>query len=143
MFIHTARQAIGVYWMLQQERKRVCQGGILGDEMGLGKVSGKASTHSQLTLQTIEALALIIANPSKNPDIIATLVVAPLPLISQWQSEIGKHTSLRSMVYHGNLRFITAETLKHFDVVLTTYDIVSSEGQGLLVRCHPKCRGLY
>jgi len=38
-------QVIGVDWMLRQEQKAVNQGGIIADDMGMGKVSEQTSLH--------------------------------------------------------------------------------------------------
>ncbi|KAG8532866.1 uncharacterized protein KY384_002744 [Bacidia gigantensis] len=108
------------------------KGGILADDMGLGK--------------TIQSLALILTN-SRPPVTSAmsatdkkalpavvgkgTLVVAPLALIKQWESEIKDKVSeshkLRVLVHHGPQRTKRFEDLKKYDIVITTYQILVSE----------------
>ena len=100
--------------------------------MGLGK--------------TIQALSLILSNPRPSNKEIAempkkrripeschrgTLVVAPLALIKQWESEIKDKVSfeykLKVLVHHGPSRTKRSEDLKKYDVVITTYQTLTSE----------------
>ena len=126
-------QVAGVRWMRGRElgpvkQGKVPKGGILADDMGLGK-----------TLQTI---SLILTNrkpakedPSYNEryDRIekTTLVVAPLALIRQWESEIKtkveKKTGLKVLVHHGPQRTKRFKDLALYDVVVTTYQILVSD----------------
>lgn len=99
--------------------------------MGLGK--------------TIQSVALILSNSRPAVDAPVddpkrkipanvgkgTLVVAPLALIKQWESEIKTKVtsshSLRVLVHHGPNRTKRFEELKKYDVVITTYQILASE----------------
>ena len=60
-------QVLGVSFMLGKENDENYLGGILGDAMGLGK--------------TVQAIATIVKNPSRDNKIRTTLVVAPLALL--------------------------------------------------------------
>jgi DNA repair protein RAD16 len=63
-------QLEGLNWMLQQEKSQY-KGGLLGDEMGMGK--------------TIQAVSLLMSDyPVGKP----SLVVVPPVALMQWQSEI-------------------------------------------------------
>jgi DNA repair protein RAD5 len=109
-----------------------CLGGILADEMGLGK--------------TIEMLSLIHSNPfdpTRKPrknatgvleNIGATLVVAPMSLLSQWELETeaaSKEGTLKPFVYYGSDKRFNLQTLLTTkgapDVVITSYGTILSE----------------
>lgn len=125
-----------------------CLGGILADEMGLGK--------------TIEMLSLIHTNPSDaqlnaanntrtsvndltrpvktdtiEPAPCTTLVIAPMSLLTQWESEAKKASApgtLRTMVYYGadknaNLPNLCCESnaASAPNVIVTSYGVVLSE----------------
>jgi len=72
-------QTDGVEWMIKREGvsdtelhgQDNCKGGVLADEVGLGK--------------TIMTIALILSNPKQN-----TLILVPKSLIKQWKTEIEK-----------------------------------------------------
>ena len=96
----------------------ISTGCILADDMGLGK--------------TIQALALILCNKKlKEDDSVftrSTLVVAPLALIRQWESEIHeKCPSLRAHVHHGTSRKGLGAASLSNDIVITTYQVIVSE----------------
>ncbi|KAF2221052.1 SNF2 family N-terminal domain-containing protein [Elsinoe ampelina] len=114
-------QVIGTAFMLNQEKKG--KGGILADQMGLGK--------------TVTTLALInkkTAKRASHPG--PTLVVAPKAVNRQWLDEIYKHCETGG-VTHGIARCkifkastekenITPDNpperlLQDFDIVITTY----------------------
>jgi DNA repair protein RAD16 len=97
-------QLEGLDWLLKQEKQLRFGGGILADEMGMGK--------------TIQTIALLLAEPRGKPN----LVVAPTVALMQWKSEIETHTNngLSVCLFYGTNRSFTAKQLKEYDVVLTT-----------------------
>lgn len=103
-------QKEGLNWLLKQENSRY-NGGILADEMGMGK--------------TIQTIALFMSDVDRKEPI---LVIAPTVAIMQWKSEIEAHTGgrLSTLVFHGQKRTASvAEIMKH-DVILTSYALVGS-----------------
>ncbi len=126
-------QVEGVEWMRGRElggfkgKGKVPKGGILADDMGLGK--------------TLQSISLIITNPMPKPRDkewkkhfenikSATLVVAPLALIRQWESEKSKIRSpstLKSACTTARSDPRIPSNLQETDVVITTYQILVSE----------------
>ncbi|KAK6436255.1 hypothetical protein LTR95_007557 [Oleoguttula sp. CCFEE 5521] len=113
-------------------------GGLLAEEMGLGK--------------TVEMIALILLNqsPTGVPGYVldedtgapvwpskATLIVTPPSILPQWQSELAQHApSLRVMHYTGIPKVtkrgfsddaVLRDLTQNYDVVLTTYQVLTRE----------------
>ncbi|MCJ1401355.1 hypothetical protein MMC11_004567 [Xylographa trunciseda] len=112
-------QKLGLQWMMKMEEGSN-KGGILADDMGLGK--------------TIQAIALMVMKRSPDQQRKTTLIVAPVALLRQWESEIAiklkpdpRHR-LTTYMHHGSKGTRVAwETLKRYDVVLTTYGTIAAE----------------
>lgn len=133
-----------------------CLGGVLADEMGLGKTIQMLSLiHSHRSETAVEARnghrnghrngAGSVNNlprlPSSTAGVVSapctTLVVAPMSLLSQWQSEAenaSKEGTLKSMVYYGSDKVADLRTLcceanasTAPDVIITSYGVVLSE----------------
>ncbi|KAH7122431.1 SNF2 family N-terminal domain-containing protein [Dendryphion nanum] len=106
-------QLEGLSWMIRQE-KTGYRGGLLGDEMGMGK--------------TIQAVSLIMSDyPAKEP----TLVVVPPVALMQWSNEIYEYTDgkLNVLVYHGTnakCKKMTVKDLRKFDVIMVSYNSLES-----------------
>ena len=126
-----------------------CLGGILADEMGLGKTIEMLSLmHTQRPDVAIHASEV---GPSSIKDLrrlpknassvvyapCTTLVVAPMSLLAQWESEAAKASqpgSLKTMVYYGadkvaNMQHLCCEAnaASAPNLIITSYGIVLSE----------------
>ncbi|OJD35014.1 snf2 family helicase [Diplodia corticola] len=102
----------------------LASGGILADDMGLGK-----------TVQIISLIAADRALHSQDRTSNATLILAPLSVMSNWSSQIKRHVKpeheLRVLTYHGTRkRPIDSKTIADYDVVITTYETVMTEFWG-------------
>jgi DNA repair protein RAD5 len=124
-----------------------CLGGILADEMGLGKTIEMLSlvhTHtSEFGLQGSKMSTVMdLPRSPKSSSAVArapctTLVVAPMSLLAQWQSEAEKASkpgTLKTLVYYGsdknvNLKTLCCETnaASAPNVIITSYGTVLSE----------------
>ncbi|PIN08299.1 Nucleotide excision repair protein RAD16 [Handroanthus impetiginosus] len=134
-------------WALKQEES-VVRGGILADEMGMGK--------------TLQAIALVLLKrsisrgiyghdlpassasfPKELPAIKGTLVICPLIAVMQWVSEIERFTSKEStkvLVYHGANRRKIHYQFSEYDFVITTYSIVEAEYRKYVMPPKEKCQ---
>lgn len=144
-------QKEGLAWMVHQETSSSNRGGILADEMGMGK--------------TIEAISLMLYNRPSNINSelktlwnnvpndhgvkgkfpkAGTLIVLPTIAIRQWHMEIIKYTrenSLRAMIYHGSDRDSNSVAdLSKYDVVITSYKILEIEYRKATAGAKVKCR---
>lgn len=130
-----------------------CLGGILADEMGLGKTIQMLSlihTHkSELAAQARQSnrpassvnklprLPYVQGRDTVVDAPCTTLVVAPMSLLAQWQSEAenaSKEGTLKSMLYYGNEKTVDllalcceANAANAPDLVITSYGVVLSE----------------
>ncbi|RMZ82961.1 hypothetical protein DV737_g1774, partial [Chaetothyriales sp. CBS 132003] len=107
-------QREGLDWMQKQEQSQ-WRGGLLGDEMGMGK--------------TIQAVSLIM---SDYPATLPTLVVVPPVALMQWQAEIKSYTDgkLSVLVYHVSAnpkcKNMTLKEIHKYDVIMVSYSGLES-----------------
>ncbi|XP_075763193.1 transcription termination factor 2 isoform X2 [Pelodiscus sinensis] len=122
-------------WLLWRESQRPC-GGILADDMGLGKtLTMIALILTQKRLQKGEGKEkkLEMRMSKHDSSVIlsrGTLIVCPASLIHHWKKEVERHVSngkLRVCLYHGPNRSKRPEALPHYDIVVTTYNLLSKE----------------
>jgi DNA repair protein RAD5 len=128
-----------------------CLGGILADEMGLGKtiemMSLIHSHKSEIAMRlektntgvtSVNSLPRLPANSSAVESApCTTLVVAPMSLLAQWQSEAenaSKEGTLKSMVYYGSEKTANLQALccganaaSAPNVIITSYGVILSE----------------
>jgi superfamily II DNA or RNA helicase len=109
-------QRDGVAWL--QHLREHGAGGILADDMGLGK-----------TLQTIAHV--LIEKEQRRLDRPA-MVVTLTSLIGNWQRELKRFApTLRVAVHHGPDRHAQLAALAGFDVIVTTYPMVTRDRDDL------------
>lgn len=128
-----------------------CLGGILADEMGLGKTIEMMSlihSHKSEIAERLDSVPTSLTSVNSLPRLPAnsssveyapctTLVVAPMSLLAQWQSEAenaSKGGTLKSMVYYGSDKTANLQTLcceangaSAPNVIITSYGVVLSE----------------
>ncbi|KAL9101377.1 MAG: hypothetical protein Q9163_003358 [Psora crenata] len=126
-----------------------CLGGILADEMGLGKTIEMLSlmhTHrSDVAMQASDSAPSSVINlprlPKSSSSVISapatTLVVAPMSLLAQWESEAvkaSKQGTLRTLVYYGSDKIANLQNLcceanvaSAPHLIITSYGVVLSE----------------
>lgn len=128
-----------------------CLGGILADEMGLGKTIQMLSlVHSHRSevaqearmsnggISSVNQLTRLSANSAAvQAAPCTTLVVAPMSLLAQWQSEAekaSKQGTMRIELYYGNDKTnnlqalcCTSNATSAPDLVITSYGVVLSE----------------
>lgn len=115
--------------MCEQETKEDCKGGILADEMGMGK-----------TIQTVSLITKKLVGRN-NP----TLIVCTTTSMLQWEAEINRYLrpgTVKIFLYHGKSK-ITAKSLRGYDIVLTTYRTLEAEYRkelDQLKRACPYCK---
>ncbi|RDW63029.1 DEAD/DEAH box helicase [Aspergillus mulundensis] len=116
-----------------------CLGGILADEMGLGKTIEMLSlVHSHRNVPPIRNSGDLTRLPTSGvvPGPYTTLVVAPMSLLAQWESEAlkaSKEGTMKVLVYYGNEKSVNLRELCSAgnaaapNVVVTSYGVVMSE----------------
>ena len=98
-------QLIGVAWMVDQERQTQHKGGILADDIGLGK--------------TVQMIATMVMNqPTDKDEHRATLIVVPAALLLQWKEELETKTNdiFDVHIQHGKDKIKRPDLLAEKDV---------------------------
>lgn len=134
MFVSSLHHVVSRSVESFRQQERNLRGGILAEEMGLGK--------------TVEAISLILLHqrpPTQNlvfdaytsqelQPTSATLIVTPATLKKQWLSEFERHApGLRVMLYEGMKSSkredadLVAQMTDEVDVVITTYNVLQAE----------------
>jgi E3 ubiquitin-protein ligase SHPRH len=113
------------------------RGGILAEEMGLGKTVELLAliTHHKRDIlegKLFDAYTGAYVTPSR-----ATLIITPPSILEQWISEINVHAPELKVYHYKGIpsssaskkqhTAATVENLLRYDVVLTTYNVLSKE----------------
>lgn len=106
-------QEDGVRWMINRiDKTHSIRGGILADEMGVGK--------------TIQVIALLASTgtPGKT-----SLIIAPTSIQSQWAAEIKKFTDFDPIMYYGTDREKELVKIRPdiHNIIITTYGVIVEE----------------
>jgi SNF2 family DNA or RNA helicase len=91
----------------------------------------KGADGSQVTSNHSSTKSLNSSGQSKGRPAAGTLIVCPTSVLRQWDDELRKkvttEANLSVLVYHGSNRTKDPSELAKYDVVITTYSIVSME----------------
>ncbi|EAQ88881.1 hypothetical protein CHGG_05500 [Chaetomium globosum CBS 148.51] len=148
-----------------------CLGGILADEMGLGKtiqmlslihthksdtaIAARQGNRTASSVNQLPRLPSLQTCETVSDAPCTTLVVAPMSLLAQWQSEAENASmegTLRSLLYYGNEKNVDllelcceANASNAPDVIITSYGVVLSEFTQMATRPSGKAgsRGLF
>jgi superfamily II DNA or RNA helicase len=93
--------------------------GILADDMGLGK--------------TIQTLAHLLIEKQHGRMKLPCLIIAPTSLMSNWRRETERFTpDLKILILQGNERKQLFYKIRDYDLILTTYPLLSRDEETLL-----------
>ncbi|KAK4458873.1 putative ATP-dependent helicase IRC20 [Cladorrhinum samala] len=111
-------------------------GGILAEEMGLGKT---LEIISLILLHKRRETSVMVFDPFLGRELLstsATLIVAPSTLLDQWMSELRRHAPGLHVHYYPGLRKAaklqtekenSAEYLATQDIIVTTFDVLRAD----------------
>lgn len=104
----------------QETAPALGRGGILADDMGLGK-----------TLTLLSLVAATKKDRTASPFCNATLIIVPLSVLSNWETQIVEHftedSDIKFHVYYGNGRNVKPSFLEAQDIIITTYQCVVAD----------------
>uniref|UniRef100_A0AAX7VKL4 Transcription termination factor 2 n=1 Tax=Astatotilapia calliptera TaxID=8154 RepID=A0AAX7VKL4_ASTCA len=116
-------------WLLWRETQSPC-GGILADDMGLGKTLTMISLILAMKMKAKKDKEEMEEKKKDSCYFLGTLIICPASLVHHWKKEIDRHVKtgkLTVYLYHGPNRERSARALADYDVVVTTYSLVSKE----------------
>lgn len=123
---HFFRQPVCDYTSVNklcENPETVFGGGLLADEMGMGKTMTVLGLIVDSLAENRNNQQPTTNNPNQNNTRQPTLIVCPLNMIAQWELEIAEKTTITKVFkYHGaNIKKIqTSQHLNAYDIVLTT-----------------------
>ena len=123
-------QIEGVKWLLKNHNSGL--GACLGDDMGLGKTLQTLATlvnvQENLVSETQEFQQDLFSVVEQKTEYLRTLIVAPSSLVFNWYNESRKFTPhFRRIQYIGNDRKLLAKKLDKYDVIFTSYSVVTRD----------------
>ena len=109
---------VATSFSLKNQKPTLASGGILSDDMGMGK--------------TLEMISLMVSDETVSSKPKTTLIIAPVGVMSNWSGQIAHHIkpdhALRVLVYHGNNKKpMKATDFADYDVVITSYGTLATE----------------
>lgn len=125
-------QIQGVKWLLEHYNNGL--GACLADDMGLGKTLQTLTTlvavQEQLDFEKAENVQLdLFGNEIPTPkEYLKALIVLPSSLVFNWYNEARKFTPhFRRVQYIGNDRKMLSKKLEKYDLIFTSYAIISRD----------------
>lgn len=125
-------QIEGVKWLLEHYNNGL--GACLADDMGLGKTLQTLTTlvavQEQLDFEKAENVQLdLFGNEIPVPkEYLKALIVLPSSLVFNWYNEARKFTPhFRRIQYIGNDRKLLSKKLEKYDLIFTSYAVVSRD----------------
>lgn len=119
---------------VMQKRPRLMLGGILADVMGLGKTLNILSLVVGSLQQAKQFISRKADHDEEYEDDLVnskgTLLVCPLSTIVNWEEQGKAHLrprTIKYLIYQGSNRTNEREDLLKYDLVITTYQVVSNE----------------
>ncbi|KAH8650675.1 SNF2 family N-terminal domain-containing protein [Tricladium varicosporioides] len=109
------------------------RGGILADQMGLGKSLSMISLIASDTTRPLKdptPETSVVTTEPKVPAIKTTLLVVPSSLLHTWRHELKRHlrpNTLKWQFFYGQRRSTDTVALTLCDIVVTTYGTILSE----------------
>nr|CAD7451985.1 unnamed protein product [Timema tahoe] len=127
-------------WLMWRESQSP-SGGILADDMGLGKTltmislvlkSQETRTRNDSSSEEdSEKENSLLDSRKEKMERGGTLVVCPATLLGQWEGEVNskcKRGAVDVEIYHGSKREVKPRRLARRDIVITTFNLVLTEG---------------
>ncbi|KAH8587406.1 SNF2 family N-terminal domain-containing protein [Bisporella sp. PMI_857] len=107
----------------QKSQPPSTKGGLLADQMGLGKSLTMISLIALNTCDRVEPITFL-PNGGIVRCLTSSLVVVPYPLLKTWDTQLNRHlraNTLSWMIFHGS-RKKKSLSIARYDIVVTTFE---------------------